>query len=104
MLVDRSCHVVVETFTDDWQNMFEAGDVIIRGYWYEKLRAGSRSYHLRTDKPVAHILSCSVVASKFSMPPTLHFVRGSLATYELSVEAFQQISDAVDKGILLDAD
>jgi hypothetical protein len=88
MLVDRSCHVVVETFTDDWQNMFEAGDVIIRGYWYEKLRAGSRSYHLRTDKPVAHILSCSVVASKFSMPPTLHFVRGSLATYELSVEAF----------------
>jgi hypothetical protein len=103
MLADKSCHVIVQSFTDVWRNTFEAGDVCIRGYWYERLHSGSRSYQLRFDKPVVYILSQSILASKFSMPSTLHSVRGSLPTYELSEEALGQISDALQQQMLLDA-
>jgi hypothetical protein len=103
MLADKSCHVVAQTFTDDWKNTFEIGDVCIRGYWYERFRLGSRSYHLRFDKLATYILVQSILASKFSMLPMLHYVRGSLPTYELSEEALGQISDALQQQMLLDA-
>jgi hypothetical protein len=32
MLVDKTCHVLAATFTDNWRNTLEAGDVYIRGY------------------------------------------------------------------------
>jgi hypothetical protein len=35
------------------------------------------------------------VASKFSMPPTTHFVRGSLSTYKLSIEVLGIIHESV---------
>jgi hypothetical protein len=57
MLVDKPCIVVVESFTDGWGNSFHSGDVIIRGFWYERLKPGSQSYYLRIDKPNAYILS-----------------------------------------------
>lgn len=101
MLVDKPCTVVVDAFTDGWGNSFHAGDFVIRGFWYERLRPGSRSYYLRTDKPNAYILSHLVLASKFSLPPTLHFVRGTYASYELGAEASMIISNALDEVRLL---
>ena len=75
----------------------------MRSYWYEKFWLGSRSYQLRSDKPPAYILVQSVLACKFSTPPTLHYMRSSLPTYELSEEALGQISDALQQHMLLDA-
>jgi hypothetical protein len=104
MLVDKPCIVVVESITTGWGNSFHARDVVIRGFWYERLKPGSRSYYLRTDKPNAYILSHLVLASKFSLPPTVHFVKGSYASYELGAEASIIISNALDQVRLLSSE
>ena len=46
MLVNKPYTVVVESFTDGWGNLFHVGDVVIRGFRYERMRLGSRSYYL----------------------------------------------------------
>ena len=104
MLVDSPSREVEKPFTNKWENMLVPRDVIIRGYWYKKLRPGSKTYHLRSDKPLAHIVLSSILAYKFQMPPTLNSMRGPMATYELSVEALHQISEALDQVTLLDTD
>jgi hypothetical protein len=59
------------------------------------MQEGSRSYFLRTDKPQAYLFAHLVLASKFSMPPTQHSVKGSHVTYELKHEVLHVISDAL---------
>jgi hypothetical protein len=56
---------------------------------------------LRTDKPNAFVLSHLVIASKFSLPPTVHFVRGNMASYELGAQASNIISNALEEVRLL---
>ena len=97
MLVDKPSTVVIESFTDGWGNSFHVGDVVIRGFWYERLRPRKRSYYLRMDKPNAYILSHLVLTSKFLLPPTAHFVKGTYALYELGAKASVIISNALDK-------
>ena len=46
-------------------------------------------------------MSHLVLASKFSLPPTVYFVRGTYASYELGAEASVIISNALDEVRLL---
>jgi hypothetical protein len=95
VLCDRAIHIVQESFTDAWDNSFVVGDVVIRGYYYECMQEGSRSYFLSTNKPQAYLFAHLVLASKFSMPPTQHVVKGSHVIYELRHDVLCLISDAL---------
>ncbi len=46
MLVIKCVHVTEEQFTNGWNNIYEVGDVVICGYWYERLQQGNRFYTL----------------------------------------------------------
>ncbi len=37
LLVDKMVHIVHESFKDEWGNSYVEGDVILRGYQYERL-------------------------------------------------------------------
>jgi hypothetical protein len=43
-----------------------------------------------------------VLTSKFSMPPTLHAVKGRFASYELKLDVKDIIEDALSAVVLLD--
>ncbi len=74
------------------------GDVVLKGYWYERLHAGS--YILQDDKPLAYIFSHLIITSKFTMPPNTHFVKG-YACYELKLEVLGFIIDVAEGTRLL---
>jgi hypothetical protein len=44
MLVDKGAHIVLKSFEDGDKNEWIARDVVVKGYWYEKLQNSSRSY------------------------------------------------------------
>ena len=67
----------------------------MRGNYYERVREDSRSYYLLDDAPVVYQYSHLVVASKFSIPPTTHFMKGRYRTYESTLE----IADIINAGI-----
>lgn len=69
LLVDRTIHIVHESFEDEWDNFHVEGDVVLRGYWYERLHVGSRSYTFHDDKPLAYIFSHLVITSKLHCHP-----------------------------------
>jgi hypothetical protein len=37
LLVDKLVHVVLESFTDAWGNSYVEGDVVLRGFWYDRI-------------------------------------------------------------------
>jgi hypothetical protein len=76
LLVTKLPHTVVDAFTDPSGNMYVPRDVVISGFWYERLRVGSRSYLLRNDRQPTSVYTHVVLTSKFSMPPTLYLVKG----------------------------
>lgn len=47
-------------------------------------------------------LAILFLVSKFSLPPTIHIVRGTYATYELSNEAISVIMDVLEDTQLLE--
>jgi hypothetical protein len=47
-------------------------------------------------------LAILFLASKFSLPPTIHIVRGTYATYELSNESISVIMDILEDTQLLE--
>jgi hypothetical protein len=49
-----------------------------------------------------HVFSNLVLTSKFSLPPTIHMVKGAYATYELSNDAISVIMVVVEDTQLLD--
>jgi hypothetical protein len=51
--------------------------------------------YLLENSPLAFEYFHLIMASKFSMPPTTHFVRGLLNTYELSTK----VLDIIHKGV-----
>jgi hypothetical protein len=57
---------------------------------------------LRDDKLHAFVFSHLILASKFSMPPACHVVKGNYATYELTNEITKVILEALDAVRLLD--
>jgi len=79
MLVEKCPRIVVKSFEDGWKNAWTEGDVVIRGYWYEKLqRFSSHTYFLRDDKLTTYVFSHLVLAYKFTMLPTVHTMKGSM--------------------------
>jgi hypothetical protein len=90
------------TLKNSWENFDVEGDVVLRGFWYDRLQAGSHTYALRDDKPPTYIYSQLIMASKFEMPPTEHSVKGSYATYELRVEVLECIIDVIEVARFID--
>jgi hypothetical protein len=102
MLVDKGLHVVQTEFTDPSGSLYVHGDQVLRGYWYERLRPGSRTYWLRDDRPQSFVFSHLVIASKFSMVPTAHSVKGSFGSYEVKEDVLNIILNAVLEAAALD--
>lgn len=96
LLIDQSAHILDEDVVDGWNQSYFIGDSVVRGFYYEKLRPGSRTYYLLEDHPPAYAYSHLIVASKFNMPPTVHNLKCNMATYELMDEVFQIISAGVE--------
>jgi hypothetical protein len=56
-LVDKAVHIICESFEDANMNEWIARDVVVKGYWYERLQSSSQSYQLWDDKPLAYVFS-----------------------------------------------
>jgi hypothetical protein len=93
---------VVTSFKDVDGNEWIERDIVVQGFWYHQLQPRNHSYTLRDDKPTTFIFSHLILASKFSMLPTLHFVKCNYATYELTHDVEEVILEAFDVFRLLD--
>jgi hypothetical protein len=102
MMVVLPTHTVLDTFTDPDGNTYLPGDVIFSGYWYERLKEGSRTYLLRNDKQPTSVYSHVVLTSKFSLPPIAHAIKSRFAGYELKPEVSEIIEEAFQAAVLLD--
>jgi hypothetical protein len=91
MLMEKGIHVVDNSFTNFDGNEWTQGDMVVRGYCYEWLQVESHSYILQNDQPLAFVFSHLIFASKFSLPPTSHMVKGSYITYELKDDVIEFI-------------
>jgi hypothetical protein len=74
---------VAISLIDGVGNEWMEGNVVVCEFWYEHLNARSHFYTLCDDKLVAFVFSHLILASKISMPPITHVVKGNYATYEL---------------------
>jgi len=101
MLVEKGVHVVDKYFTYFDGNECTQGDMVVKGYWYERLQVGSHSYLFQDDQPLTFVFSRLILASKFSLPPTNHMVKGSYATYELKNNVAEIILEALEAFQLL---
>jgi hypothetical protein len=96
MLVCKGTQKVENAFVDDAGNEYILGDMVISGYWYERYSwPGSRSYFLWDDWAIVYVYTHIVVASKFSMPPTLGGLKGWFVSYELTKTVMEIILDAI---------
>jgi hypothetical protein len=57
---------------------------------------------LRNNREQTLVYTHVVLTSKFSMPPTLHAVKGRFASYELKLDVKDIIEDALSAVVLLD--
>jgi hypothetical protein len=57
---------------------------------------------LQDDKPLAYAFSHLILASKFSMPPISHSMKGRYEIYELIIEVAKVIVEALEAINLLD--
>jgi hypothetical protein len=69
IIVCKPMYVVQEPFTDPDGNAYVPGDMVFNGFWYERLRQGSRTYLLRNDREASTVYSHIILTSKFSLPP-----------------------------------
>jgi hypothetical protein len=102
LFVTKLPHTMVHAFTDPDGNMYVPRDVVISSFWYKRLRVESRSYLLRNERQPTSVYTHVVLTSKFSMPPTLHPVKGRFASYELKVDVRDIIEDVLQAVMLLD--
>jgi hypothetical protein len=65
--------------------------------------SGTRHY-FNDEAKLACIYSHLVCASKFTMPPTSHNIRGSYPTFELLIETLQLIKKALEDLRLINGD
>jgi hypothetical protein len=54
MLVEKGVHTLSKSFENADMNEWTTWDVVVKGYWYERLQLGSQLYQLRNDKPLAY--------------------------------------------------
>jgi hypothetical protein len=86
---------VIETFIDIYKNTYYEGNEVIHEHWYDLLRVGNRTYLFNDNAQPAYIYSHLVCATKFTMPPTSHNVRGNYPTFELPNDILQLIEEAL---------
>jgi hypothetical protein len=101
MMVVIPTHTMLETFTDPDGNTYLPGDVVFNGYWYKRLKEGSRTYLLRNDKEPTSVYSHVVLTSKFSLPPIAHAIKSRFAGYEFKAEVSKIIDEALRAAVLL---
>jgi hypothetical protein len=92
MIINKGVHTISTLFINVWNNEYVTRDIVLHGFWYDRLYVGSCTYLLKDDKPSAYIFSHLILASKFSMPPTSHIVKGKYASYELLLKVMDIIS------------
>jgi hypothetical protein len=57
MLVDKGGSHCFQSFEDVDMNEWTTWDVMVKGYWYERLQPDNRLYQLQNDKPLAYVFS-----------------------------------------------
>ena len=102
MLVVKPTHTVQESFIDVDRNNYGSGDVVFGGFWYERLREGSRTYLLRNDKEPSFVYSHVVLTAKFSLPPITHEIKSRFSGFELTLEVKEIIDEALRDAVMLD--
>jgi hypothetical protein len=94
---------VVTSFKNVDSEKWTKGDIVVRGFWYWQLQPRSHSYTPCDDKVVAFVFFHLILASKFSMPPTLHVVKGKYDTYDLTHDVQKVTLEAFDAFKFLDS-
>ena len=102
MLVHTATRTLQDSFTDPEGNGYGPGDIIFSGFWYERLKEGSRTYLLRNDKEPSSVYSHLLLTSKFSLPPISHSLKSQLAGFELKLDVKEIINEAARAAALLD--
>jgi hypothetical protein len=82
-------------------NEWTIGDFVVKGYWYERLQLGNQLYQLRNDKPLAFFFTNLVLTSRFSMPASIHSIKGTYVKYEFTNEVATVIVEALEAFNLL---
>ena len=102
MLVHTATRTLQDSFTDPEGNGYGPRDVIFLGFWYERLKEGSRTYLLRNNKELSSVYSHLLLTSKFSLPPISHPVKSRFAGFELKLDVKEIIDEAARAAALLD--
>lgn len=89
---------VTESFKCVWGCEFEVGDLAVGGTYYQKWGSSNKSYVYLSESNVAYIPPHLVCASKFSMPPANHRVKGGHQVYYLEDETLELIRAAIYVG------
>jgi hypothetical protein len=101
-LVVKPTYVVEEAFTNPNGNSYMLGDIVFNGFWYERLREGSRTYLLKNDREASTVYSHVILTSKFSLSPIQHLIKGRFSGYELKLEVKETIDEALSATLLLE--
>ncbi len=72
-------------------NDWEAGDWLLRSYWYHKKRKNSQTFVLLDTSPFAFCYFHLVFYAKLAMPLSTHKCKGSLPTYTLECKVEETI-------------
>jgi hypothetical protein len=102
ILIVKPTYVVEDAFTNPDGNSYVPGNVVFNGFWYERLREGSRTYLLRNDREASTVYSHVILTSKFYLPPIQHLIKGRFSGYELKLEVKETIDEALLAALLLE--
>ena len=91
MLCSEPKALLTEEMRDGWGNVFNVGDEVLKGIYYEKLRSRISSYVLLTDAPQAIVHIDAVVAIKFPMARVKHKIKGHNIAYHLELGVHSRI-------------
>jgi len=86
ILCTKPLHKVKAPFINNWGNIYEEGDDVVEGLYYQKWGNNDNSYVFLKDSHKVYVYSHLVKVVKFLMPPKNHKVIGNHAIYELPEE------------------
>jgi hypothetical protein len=97
ILCDKALFVNAETFTDDWGNEWPGREMLIRGFYYERVSVYQRGhtvmYRLIKEKE-AYAASDHVICSNFAI--LLAYTWKGLQRYGMSLETREKLMNALD--------
>ena len=95
IFVVKPMYVVEDAFTDLDGNSYVLGDIVFNGFWYEKVREGSKTYLLRNDREASTVYSHVILTSKFCLSLIQHLIKGCFSWYELKLDVKETIDEAL---------